>query len=410
MTCHVYLSKEKCGSIFPQGKGAFSFKYDDGFLSKKGSIALSQSLPLKDEEFTPDQCYGFFEGLLPEGQRRSELAMSLHVSSGNIYELLRKVGGDCAGAIQIIDPESPTPNKVKVSNEYLNEEEIFNCLTRYDFSDKKGYRRLSLAGAQDKCPMIVHEDNNQYKYILPHHDSPSTHILKIGSDRFPNLVENEAYLLLLANKLNLTSLFPKIDFQYKTPILILERYDRILKKTKIERIHQEDFAQALGLSSIEKYNSEGGPGAKELFSIIRKTSMPGPNLIKMLEYIIFQILIGNDDGHAKNYSLLYIDNKTILAPLYDTVCTRIYDLERILQPSIGGETRLDFLEKKHINSFIKDIGFSESIAKKQILKFIDQFHETVKSNPEKDFSFNSNLIKRMKGIFEVQTNFLLNAI
>ena len=38
----------------------------------------------------------------------------------------------------------------------------------------------------------------------------------------------------------------------------------------------------------------------------------------MLDYVVFNALIGNHDAHAKNFSLLYAGKAPVLAPLYDT--------------------------------------------------------------------------------------------
>jgi len=55
---------------------------------------------------------------------------------------------------------------------------------------QEGELRLSLAGAQDKLPVHIHEGN----LSLPSGNSISTHLLKISNDSFPYLVQNEFFV------------------------------------------------------------------------------------------------------------------------------------------------------------------------------------------------------------------------
>lgn len=106
--------------------------------------------------------------------------------------------------------------------------------------------------------------------------------------------------------------------------LLTDRYDRIRDDDgNIRRLHQEDFCQALTIPSDTKYQSEGGPSMADCFILIRDaSSAPAPDLIALLDAVIFNLLIGNHDAHAKNFSLLYMPDRSIrLAPLYDLVST-----------------------------------------------------------------------------------------
>ncbi len=413
MTCHVYLLNKKCGFLKTENS-SLVFQYDHDYLKDTQNIPLSQSLPLKPDPFTQTQCMGFFEGLLPEGDRRNLLAMTLHVSLDNTLELLRHIGRDCAGAIQIFDENEniDMTEKEPLYSEILSEGELMTLLTKFKIEGKEEYKRLSLAGAQNKCPLILHENKNgKREYRYPLKNTPSTHIVKIGKDAFPDLVDNEAYCLAIAKELGLTSITPFIETQFSQKLLVVDRYDRITKNGLFFRLHQEDFCQALGLISAYKYNSgPNGPGVKEIFSITRYATQEALAVIKMLKYILFHILIGDDDGHAKNYSLLYKNKEIELAPLYDAVCTRLYpELERILQPTIGGQSRLDFLEGQHIKKFFDDIGFRTNGAQKIALSFIDEFETKVFSNSIHIESMNEEIKKPLHKIFKTQIAFLRDA-
>ena len=106
----------------------------------------------------------------------------------------------------------------------------------------------------------------------------------------------------------------------------------------LNRVHQEDFCQALGITSEMKYQNEGSPSAKQCFDLIREvSSAPVIDLQRLLDAVIFNFLVGNHDAHGKSFSLLHENYNSVsatklleshstvrLAPLYDIVCTAYY--------------------------------------------------------------------------------------
>ncbi|MGH7881555.1 MAG: HipA domain-containing protein, partial [Candidatus Dormibacteraceae bacterium] len=93
----------------------------------------------------------------------------------------------------------------------------------------------------------------------------------------------------------------------------------------IQRLHQEDFCQALGIPARLKYESDGGPGMAAMLGLIRRHSTDvAADTDAFIERIAFNYLIGNADAHAKNFSLLYTSMGVRLAPAYDLLSTAIY--------------------------------------------------------------------------------------
>src|SRR5690606_42040524 len=87
--------------------------------------------------------------------------------------------------------------------------------------------------------------------------------------------------------------------------VLIERYDRVFRgaddRPILDRIHQEDFCQALGIVPERKYQAEGGPSIKDCFDLLRKvSSLPVVDLGHLLDAVIFNFLIGNHDAHGKN--------------------------------------------------------------------------------------------------------------
>src|SRR3546814_2572382 len=74
------------------------------------------------------------------------------------------------------------------------------------------------------------------------------------------------------------------------------------------------------------YASEGGPTFRDGFALLRQAATrPAREVLKLADAAIFNLIIGNADAHAKNYSLLRRDNgQVVLAPLYDLVATHMW--------------------------------------------------------------------------------------
>ncbi|MBI1777923.1 MAG: HipA domain-containing protein [Proteobacteria bacterium] len=128
--------------------------------------------------------------------------------------------------------------------------------------------------------------------------------------------------------------------------------------TKVYRVHQEDFCQALGRLPSDKYQSEGGPGPSEIVNLLRVTAFGGEidrkrgdksaadeDVTTFVDALIFNWLIGGTDAHAKNYSILLGASGLVrLAPLYDLASILAYpDIDpkkAKLAMKIGGAYRL----------------------------------------------------------------------
>ena len=116
------------------------FSYDESYITSPFAHAISLSLPLSKKAFDTDATKSFFDGLLPEGFTRQCVADSIHASSDDYIPILRQLGNECLGAIQIIDEENPSE---KASYIPLTIEEIKEWGQRdlaYEINDfKKGY-------------------------------------------------------------------------------------------------------------------------------------------------------------------------------------------------------------------------------------------------------------------------------
>ena len=228
--------------------------------------------------------------------------------------------------------------------------------------------RLSLAGAQDKLPVAVVNEET----ALPMRGAPSSHIVKLPVRRFQDTVQNEAFCLALAERLGLHVVAAEIEHAMDGPFLLVRRYDRVRAPGgTLSRIHQEDFCQALGVPPELKYESEGGPSLAACFALVRRScSRPAIELIRLLDYVIFNFLIGNHHAHGKNFSLVRNGSDIELAPLYDVLSTAAYpDLSDRLAMKIGGRYRPEEIMPRHWDRFAREAGLAAPMVRRRVLGF-----------------------------------------
>lgn len=357
------------GHLAPEAGRGMSFRYAPAWLSSPQACAISLSLPLREEPLTDGVAGSWFANLLPEGEVRAHVARKLGVSERNEFALLSGIGGDCAGALRLLPGPAPVHEKGGLAPLPWAELEAKiggtprPSLLALVLQERE--LRLSLAGAQDKLPVHLAGD----ALSLPCGSAASTHLLKIAGADFPDLVQNELFCLTLAREVGL-AVPPAYMAATATPILVVGRYDRrVTEAGAVHRLHQEDFCQALGLSPEMKYENDGGPSLSRLFEVIARGSRtPLSDKRRLLGWFLFNVLIGNADGHAKNLSLLYdATDETLprLAPFYDLVCTAVYDqLSDRHAQKIGGETRWRHVARRHWERLAIDIEVNPKYLRK----------------------------------------------
>ena len=375
MKLKVFFGKEFAGVLASTADQGVVFSYDDSYRTNKSNSALSISMPLSKKEYPQKECLPFFSGLLPEGDVKRRVSDFLHVSESSTLKLLQELGGECAGMISIL-PENKNCS-VQKSYAFNNENyELLDDETLYGFFKNINVRpllkakkelRLSLAGAQEKLPLVYFDK----KFYLPKSDAPSTHIVKPSGDgELSTLSINEFVCMKLAQSCGLN--VPNVELKTinNTTFLLEERYDRIVNKKSIKRLHQEDFCQALGIMSDRKYQNDNGPDIAKIYSLIQKEcTIPLLDTKEFLKYVIFNFIIGNCDAHGKNYSLLYEKGSSKLSPIYDAICTLVYpSLTKKMSMKIGKHYEILKVTKQDFVELATSINLKSSI----VLKMLDE--------------------------------------
>jgi serine/threonine-protein kinase HipA len=371
-TLSVNFNDRRVGTLRQDEYGAIFFEYKSDWLSDPLAIPLSQSLPLREGEFKKKECIGFFGGILPEELNREIIAKNLGLSTRNDFILLEHLGGECAGLVSFeIEQDSAAPTKPnKPSYKLLDEDELYKVLKSLPIkpllAGSEGVR-ISLAGAQDK--VVLHYQKGQFS--IPCYGAPSTHILKPESSRFAGTVANEAYCMRLADSMGLRVAKVETLIVKDINLLNVMRYDRILEqKGLITRLHQEDFCQALGIISEKKYQKEGGPSLVDCFNLVRKaTTEPALDLKRLLDAVIFNVIIGNNDAHGKNFSIVYSNGKVKLAPLYDLLCTAFYpEVSVNMAMKIGKAKTFDELFPSDFHAFAIEAGLAPKLVVRRVVE------------------------------------------
>lgn len=363
---NVLLDDQHVGVLEQGGDGEPIFTY------LPGARPISISLPVREEPYREGEC-AFFEGVLPEEGQRQALERATHVSQSNVHGLLDLLGGDVAGAVRLLPAgEASVSSLPAVIPAPLSDEELDNVLQRLPIRPMlvgEGELRLSLAGAQTKLPVCVTDEG---AVRLPAPGEPTTHIVKPAIPRYPGTTENEAFVMRLAAEMQLpvAKVDPRRVFAERgvRTYLLVERYDRERQNGRVVRLHQEDFCQALGLTSAYKYENHLGPSLARCRKLIFDHSdKPGADACDFVDAVMFNLIVGNGDAHAKNFSFLYTQKGIRLAPLYDLLSTVFYpELSMGMAMAIDGRFRFAEIDRQALESGAKAIGLTRTFLTKRL--------------------------------------------
>lgn len=378
------------GSILIHSKENAEFVYNAEYIKWSESRPISISLPLEEKRFDFERTKNFFEGLLPEGFTRRCVANWMHKDENDYISILAGLGRECLGAIKIVSVED---DEVLPAYRKLSSDEVLRLAQEgaTESAELVTKAHLSLTGASGKVGLYYDDSANEW--YLPYGEAPSTHIVKQSHVRLKNIVANEQLCLLTAKNLGIeipeSFIVTTMGKDTEDVLFATKRYDRKMadKNKMIDglnvpyRLHQEDFAQALGIASSAKYEQSGEGYLKRMFSLLRNYSAnPVEDQLKLWDICVFNYLIGNTDNHIKNLSLLYSEDlKTIrLAPAYDIVSTVIYESSTDnMALSIDGEYKLHNITKTHFENEAESVGLNRKMAMKRFDDMCNKFSKSI---------------------------------
>jgi serine/threonine-protein kinase HipA len=387
-TLNLWYGQRRVGQLWRNPAGAIGFRYDPEWIPG-GGFAVSRSLPLAMGEFAPEEgiAQRWFANLLPEGTVREHIVRDLKLPNTD-FDLLRTIGGECAGALSML----PADRQPSGRRQYrpLTDKDLADLAARrghiYAAWPANERPRLSLAGAHDKCPVLIRDD----QVFLPQGEAPSSHILKFELADYRHLPAYETFTTQLAAAIDLPVVDIALRTVGRTRYARIARYDRVWDKSgEVQRLHQEDFCQALGYGHEKKYQEHGGPSFAECYRLVQEASSePAIDVQHLLRWQIFNVLAGNSDGHAKNLSLLHLTDdagrpQIRLAPFYDLVCTRA--IERIdyhLAFAVGGERNPSVISPAHWEALARQCDVRPRFLANLVQETVDALQERI--GPERE--------------------------
>ncbi|MHA3684802.1 HipA domain-containing protein [Leucobacter sp. HY1908] len=326
--------------------GGVSFVYD----ANAPQIPISLSLPRDQRPASRSAAQRFLENLLPEQQQtRARMASVYGAANTSLFALLSKAGGDLAGGLMLL-PEGREPEIAAADLAPALPRDIAQRIAaiKRDSSDAvpSGVpARFSLAGAQGKFALARVESD----WYWPNESVPSTHIVKPGSPRFRGIEAAECAALRLAQRAGIDAPTAEVQTHEQQTAFVVTRFDRLIGQAPLaRRLHVEDLAQSLGVAPERKY----GVPASKILALLARLDPQGALRRAFLDQLIFNVLLGNADAHAKNYSLLLRPGGCAIAPIYDVVPLFLYpEVDQKLAMKIAGASFSQAVNLPHWRKF-----------------------------------------------------------
>lgn len=324
----VFMNGRRVGTLSRAANGAIDFRYAEAWLAWENAIPVSLSLPLREDRYVGAPVMAVFDNLLPDAEPiRRRVAERVGASGIDAHSLLAALGQDCVGALQFLTEDTEPGPVGAVEGRPVSDQEIGELLRHLgraplgvgadpDF-------RISVAGAQEKTALLRHEG----QWLKPIGTTATTHILKPAISKLSNgidlshSVENEFFCLKLMAAFGLPVAHAEIADFDGVRTLVVERFDRVWRADgRLIRLPQEDCCQALSVPPTLKYQSDGGPGVRDLIALFKGSDEPERDVGLVLRAQAAFWLIGATDGHAKNFSLfLRPGGRFRMTPLYDVM-------------------------------------------------------------------------------------------
>ena len=354
-------------------KEAYRFKYNDEWIQT--GFTLSPHIPFIGDA-SSDVIVNFLLNLFPEGEAFDILVSSLRVRKSNVLSILEATGQDAPGAISFGGIQQEIRQRREITPEELT--------TRLDTDDPSqivmwdGQYRLSVAGIQRKLNILI---ENKHLYLADGQYA-STHIIKFAKLEHRHLVVNEYVCMQLGRLVGLDV----ADTDYlqfgQHPALLVRRFDREMASGAIKKCHVIDGCQLLDLPPNYKYeqiygsgkdvaNIRDGVSIPKLFDAVKKTRVPARNRLVILDWLLFNLVIGNSDAHGKNISFLMDRNGFDVAPLYDLVSISFEglsnnELDTGLAMAIDDEFNINDVSAYNLVSMAESIALKPSLVKRRL--------------------------------------------
>ncbi len=386
-TLSIYSQSELVGTVTFNEPAECTFVYCEQWINNR--FPISPCIPLNGQ-FSNQSVTQFLRNLFPEGDAFDLLLQNNSLSKNNLYAILNTIGHETAGALSFFDTAYQAQ---KSQLRPISEQELIAKLSTGSAQELvtwDGKYRLSVAGVQNKLNVYMNEQNQP---MLADGAYSSTHILKFASPTFPSIVINELVCMRLAHDVGLNV----ANVTYKNygghDSLIVERFDRKRVTDGVHKRHMIDACQALDLPPEFKYEQNYGSGRdvrhirdgvsfKKLFTFAKNCTVPAIAIQNLLDWMIFNVVIGNSDAHGKNVSFFVGNNGITITPFYDLVCV-IYEaskntkIDTVAAMGIDDNFDLDSITAFDLLSIADESSISFSLLKMRGMRLTSAIIKTV---------------------------------
>ncbi|ARU88481.1 HipA domain-containing protein [Pseudomonas sp. M30-35] len=375
---NAWINQTLVGTL-RESNGLWAFCYSEQWLTDPLAHPLCPLLPLQSEEHydgaTTRPVQWYFDNLLPEEGQRQLIAKAARVAIEDAFALLQHFGAESAGSLTLLPPgQKPGPGSIAALSDAELSKRIM-AMPRIPLAEQAA-KKMSLAGAQHKVA-VIYRDGQIFE---PTGSEPSTHILKPDhpDDAWPHSVINEWFVMKLAERVGLP--VPRVDRLYvPQPVYLIERFDRVENEHGWSRLHCIDACQLTGLSREFKYRA----GSMERITGLADHCRPAALArLRLFQWLIFNVLVGNEDAHLKNLSFLLSAKNVHLSPFYDLLCTAVYGTRAFEKDQwpvqsemawpINGTQRLLDISTPLLISAGETMGIKPTTARDNILKLVDR--------------------------------------
>ena len=304
------------GRIARQNDGRLMFNYGQSYLARENAIAIyDPELPLKAGEIPLHdklQLPSCIRDASPDAWGRRVIVnrvTSLKGQDADIAELdeltyLLESGSDRIGAL---DFQRSATQYVPRQQANATLEELMHSAGRVEqgvpFSpdlDLALQHRTSIGGARPKALI----DSGDKKFIAK---------FSASNDLY-NVVKAEYVAMRLAEIVGLNVAPVKLTHGLGKDVLLIERFDRTPVKIGWTR-----RALVSALTMLELDELEARYASYEDFSTLIRHRFTGPKqtLEELFGRMVFNILVGNTDDHARNHAAFWDGHDLSLTPAYD---------------------------------------------------------------------------------------------
>ncbi|RZI59372.1 MAG: type II toxin-antitoxin system HipA family toxin [Rubrivivax sp.] len=388
---NIFIGARLIGELL-EGDDIWTLQYDSAWVDAPDGFALAPGLPRSKDPIvdggTSRPVQWFFDNLLPEERLREAISKEADIRGEDAFGLLEYLGAESAGSLTLLPPDGPIPQPQALLP--LSDAELSKRISNLpkETLTHQASKRMSLAGAQHKM-LVSYVDGELYE---PAGATASTHILKPSHpdpSTYPASVMNEYLTMLMAKEARLD--VPAVHIHYvPEPVYIIERFDRKVVKRAVgdsgapeldvARLHIIDACQLLNRSRLYKHS---GAGMQALKEIIAATTSRIKTRVGIFRWLVFNILVANDDNHLKNLSFFVSKNGIQLAPHYDLIATGYFYTAsvadegatwphvRMTIPLTGAKTFHDVNRDVVVNAGI-ELGLNARTAERIVTEMVDK--------------------------------------